>query len=327
MGGVPDERTARGLGALIGADLALLAADDREIVAVVEDCLERAPRTEVRELAERMRTTGATWGYHPPSPLARRISRRVVGHLLREGSGLDGRETLDHVRSLGKGAPGVVMMGNHLSFVDVNALDCLLAGAGHDDVAGRITALVGPKVFSDPLRRLASLCFGTVKMPQSPSRASGEARMSAREVARLAAPSLEAARERLRRGDHLVVFPEGARSRSGELQRLLPAASRYLDLAESVVVPFAMAGCERLLPIGESGLRRAKVRARLGPAVVGSRLLERSGRRRALAMHAIGFLIADLQAPARRGAYARVEGELCAAREIADKLVWSAAAE
>ena len=47
-----------------------------------------------------------------------------------------------------------------------------------------MTVLVGPKVYMLAVRRLASLCFGSIKIPQSQSRASGEAVMPRREVAR-----------------------------------------------------------------------------------------------------------------------------------------------
>ena len=62
--------------------------------------------------------------------------------------------------------------------------------AGYAEVANGLTVLAGPKVFAKPIRRMASLCFGAIKMPQSQSTASGEAVMPRREVARLAQETL-----------------------------------------------------------------------------------------------------------------------------------------
>ena len=67
------------------------------------------------------------------------------------------------------------------------------------EVADRMTVLVGPKVYMLPVRRLASLCFGAIKIPQSQSRASGEAVMPRREVARLAMQTLQSVAQRYAR--------------------------------------------------------------------------------------------------------------------------------
>ena len=84
----------------------------------------------------------------------------------------------------------VFFIANHLSYIDANVIDALLVDAGYAEVANGLTVLAGPKVFALPIRRMASLCFGAIKMPQSQSTASGEAVMPRREVARLALATL-----------------------------------------------------------------------------------------------------------------------------------------
>ena len=268
------------------------------------------------QLGERAVATGADWGYHPPDPVARSISRAMMRRVLEPGSGLENGAALEAARS-----SRVLLLGNHLSFVDVNVLDQLMAEAGYGDVAERITALVGPKVFASPIRRLASLCFGTIKLAQSASRASGEALMRPREVARLAIATIRTTQQRQSEGDHVLVFPEGSRSRSARLERCLAAVARYLETPDTVVIPWGHTGSERLMPLGADRVQSATVRVRIGTPLPAARLLEACSGHRQLVMDVVGFLIAEALPEEYRGLYARAEGELAEAHGIARGLL------
>jgi 1-acyl-sn-glycerol-3-phosphate acyltransferase len=282
---------------------------------LLEPSLRGLDEATFRDVLERTRSAGADWGYHSPNGFIRSLSRLVIARVLESGSGLEGGEALARTS-----AGSAVLVGNHLSYVDVNVLDCLLAGAGHAAFADRITALVGPKVYTAPIRRLASLSFGTIKIPQSGRIASEEAVMPAREIAQIASRSLEVARERLGAGDHLLIFPEGSRSRSAALRPLLPAVARYFEQGADVMVPFAHWGTERLVPIAEDHVYPTRVHARIGPGFAIAELLARCGRRRSLLSDTLGFLIADLLPPAYRGVYGEVEPGKDEARKIASDL-------
>jgi 1-acyl-sn-glycerol-3-phosphate acyltransferase len=262
----------------------------------------------------RLQTTGADWGYYPPDPVARAVSR--LGHSLvaAEGSSLLDEGGLSSARR----AP-VVLIGNHLSFIDANSVDFLLQRAGWQDVADNLTVLVGPKVYAEPIRRVASLCFGTIKMPQSTSRASGEAVMSRRETLRLAELTLDHVRARRARGDHLLLFGEGSRSRTGRMQRTLAAVARYVEQPFATIVPFGIWGTERMVPVNDERAHSAPVHVRVGRALEAAELFERGGRRRGLLADALGFLIADLLPPEHRGCYAVPDVDLADARALADQ--------
>jgi 1-acyl-sn-glycerol-3-phosphate acyltransferase len=277
--------------------------------------LREAGDWELRAFLERVAATGDQWGYHPPDPLARRISRAIHRVLLEPGSHLAGIEALEVARER-----PVLFLGNHISFGDANVLEHFISEAGYEDVAVRLMAAVGPKVYTSTLRRLASLCFGTIKLPQSASRASGEAVMPLREVARLSREALAEARERMLAGHHLIVFVEGTRSRSGAMQPALAAVARYLEFPGALVIPFGLAGSERLSPIDEPGLMPARVEGRLGSPVEARRILDACGRHRARAMNVVGTLVARLIPPAHRGVYAEDAAEHSGARAIADFL-------
>ena len=276
-----------------------------------------APPGQVRGFFRQLAESGGRWGYEPPHPLGQRLSELVLSDRLEQGSKLANATALDQV-----GERPMVFVGNHLSFVDANVLAHLLARSGHEQLARRLCVIVGPKVFSKPVRRVATLCFGTVKTPQSVSRASGAARMSAREVARFAARSLAAAHERLDAGDALLIFVEGSRSRSGTMQRALTGVARYLKRPELLVVPFGLAGSEQLTPIASAEfLYRTQVHARVGQPFTAASLRRCSSRRPSLMMDVVGFCIAACLPPGYRGVYDGSHAELAEARELSGGLV------
>jgi hypothetical protein len=155
---------------------------EREVIERrVEEELAPFTVADLDRFAARLAQTSADWGFHPHDPIARRVSRLAHTLVLQQPSELSGAESLEIARRR-----PVFIVANHLSYVDANVLDALIANAGYADVADKLTVLVGPKVYLLPVRRLASMCFGAIKIPQSQSHASGDAVMPRREVARLA---------------------------------------------------------------------------------------------------------------------------------------------
>ena len=68
----------------------------------------------------------------------------------------------------------IAEMGGLAEKMVIEAVDALASGDAA--LANRLTAVAGPKVFTSRERRFSSLCFGTIKVPQSSEVASGEAR-------------------------------------------------------------------------------------------------------------------------------------------------------
>lgn len=175
--------------------------------------------------------------------------------------------------------------------------------SGCGALANRLTALAGPKVFTSRERRFSSLCFGTVKVPQSAEVASGAAVLNARDVARAARQSTDVARERLREGDALLLFGEGTRSRTGEMQPMLAAVARYFDVPGTWILPAGLVGPEALFPVENSTLRPARLALQLGHPIRAGALVERAARDRRLVMDAVGLAVAEVLQPAYRGVY------------------------
>ena len=283
------------------------SALERQIMELLAD----ASDTEIAAAGQRMATTGHSWGYHAPDPICRKLSRLAHRLVLLPGSGLDPSDALAHARRR-----PVFFISNHLSYIDANVIDALLVGAGFAEVADGLTVLAGPKVYSQPIRRLASLCFGTIKMPQSQSTASGDAVMPRREVARLALETLATVEERRLKGEQLLVFVEGTRSRTAAMQRVLPAAARYFEAPGTTIVPLGLWGTERLMRPETEKVMPTEVHARAGRAIDAGDLFERAAGKRPVVADVLGYLIADLLPPEHRGEYASGETAL-AARSVA----------
>jgi 1-acyl-sn-glycerol-3-phosphate acyltransferase len=274
------------------------ASDTREIRACLERAIDESGPDAIERMAERLARSGSDWAYYPRDPLARRIHCELAPRVLKHEPIVTGTEHLAAV----SGKP-VVIVANHLSYSDANVLDVVLQKVGATSLADRLTVVAGPKVYSSVSRRFSSLCFGTIKVPQSTERSSDEAVMNPRDVARAARRAIEIAQERLQLGEALLVFPEGSRSRSGEMQKFLPATARYLDLSDTWVLPAAITGTERLFPIDAGALSPVPIAVTFGPPISADALHAHTrGNRRAM-MDTIAGVVAQLLPNEYRGVY------------------------
>jgi len=269
-----------------------------EIRAALERELAAAGPQAVLDLKTNV-TADYGWAYYAPDPLARRIHHRLADRFLTRDSQLFGAE---HFAVVGE-AP-VVMFANHLSYSDANVIDILLRRVGATSLSDRLTAMAGPKIFTSRERRFSSLCFGTIKVPQSADVSSEDAVLNVREVARAARSAIDAARLRLAEGDALLLFGEGTRSRRAAMQPMLAGVARYLEDVDAWILPVGLEGSEFLFPVEDAALHPARVVMRIGRPFRAKDLIAQAGEDRRVVMDAVGLAIAGLVSPDYRGAYA-----------------------
>jgi 1-acyl-sn-glycerol-3-phosphate acyltransferase len=65
----------------------------------------------------------------------------------------------------------------------------------------------------------------------------------------------------------LLIYPEGARTRSGRMQPFLRAVYRYFKVPGTRIVPAALVGTAEVMPVGENRARPESCSLAFGPAL------------------------------------------------------------
>jgi 1-acyl-sn-glycerol-3-phosphate acyltransferase len=278
----------------------VVAEAKAEVAAGMERLQREVPERDWEQLHAGLQVLGDGYNSWPADPLAMRICAAYLGPLLpMERCSLSGLEHLEHALDRVADRGRVMLVGNHLSYGDTNVLGQLLGRAGRADLIGRLTAVAGPKVYSEPFRRLATAGMGSIKVEQSTRVATDQRTVSPREMARIARRCLDLAGEAMDGGGLVVLYPEGTRSRNRRMQPFLKATARWLTLPETVLVPSALWGSDGLW--GDDGLMRpAECHVRFGPALDPEPIRAEGGRAAVLeAAHAaLAELLPDDYRPA-----------------------------
>lgn len=193
---------------------------------------------------------GDTIQLYEAHPLLRPLAREWCDAVLKTVT-VAGVEHVD--AALAKGP--VVIIGNHLSYVDTQATDAALAHIGRADIADRLVTVAGPKVYESLFRRFAAACLSTLPVPQSG--AVSDANVSARDLARQAILSLKIGKSLPDLGLVLQIYPEGTRTRSGRMGSFLRGVHRYLAAPGCHIVPMSHSGTDVMFPTDSSTLSPA----------------------------------------------------------------------
>ena len=211
--------------------------------ARVREVVEQATDQDLAETLAIFGRAGDAYRPHEAAPVLRRISRAYIPVPCGDAQA-QGIEHLESVRGRNQ-----LWICNHLSYVDTQVTDALTAKAGCD-VIDDVLVVAGPKVYTEPFRRLAAVALNTLMTAQSSQLSTNASGLSAREIAEIAVTSMkQAATWRAERGP-VLLYPEGTRSRSGRLGSFLRAAGRWTRGAE-VIVPVAITGSENLFAYDE----------------------------------------------------------------------------
>ncbi len=261
---LPVEVTRRTLpdwvGAHVEAPEGLHAAMRREVESVIAGFTDQ----QLQRLQDTFAAAGDAYRLHPADPVARAITRAFMAYLSPQW-GVDGQEHLR--RFLAEGPRRRLVVCNHLSYTDTQLTDSLLCKAGLSDAADRLVAIAGPKVYTDPWRRMAAIALNTRKTAQSSAVATEQDSLGPRELAAVAFETIAECERLMDAGYLILLYPEGSRSRTGRLRPFLRAASRYLQLPELQILPMAQVGSESIFPIDSPIMHPGEARLAFGPAI------------------------------------------------------------
>ena len=217
------------------------------------------------------------------------IVARVAAGLARLGLSLLARVRVEGLADLPRSGP-LIVVANHLS----NADPPLVVGWLTPALGRQLHILAKEALFVGPV--------GAFLRSQgvTPVRAGGSD-----------VDAFRTARDVLRRGEVLCIFPEGTRSRTGELQAPRPGVALLAANSGAPILPVGISGTDRFLGRGKRLPRlRAPIALRVGrPFTVAAA----EGRQRRAQIEAASDLImrriGELVEPRHRGRYGRPDGE------------------
>jgi 1-acyl-sn-glycerol-3-phosphate acyltransferase len=279
--------------ALIPAWLAAFVAGDTAALSAIRVAEVVAQLDDVHLMAtmERLTTTGDGYGFFEVDPAARKITRAYMDSFS-AGSTIFGLDRLSAAAAAGP----VLIVCNHLAYCDTVLKDMVIAQAGAEHLADRLIAVAGPKVYETPFRRMASLSIGTIKTAQSTAITHDEGALSPREVAEIAVRSVLTAHEQMRSGGLVVLYGEGSRSRDQRFGPFIKATRKYAKFPGCQVMPLALSGTDRLMPIAQPQMHLGTAEVRVGEVI----LVDDLGPTRAIeaAWHQIANMLPKDHSPA-----------------------------
>ena len=187
------------------------------------------------------------WQFTRPAIVARELTARLfgppLGWVLR-GPHVTGREHLDGLQG------AIIICPTHASHFDFSAVRLAL-GPRHRH---RLAPAVAADYFSaNPFRWFFAAWLGAFAFNRA---------------GRGGADSFELATKLLGEGWSVLVFPEGTRSRTGEIARFKPGVGLMATRTGRPVLPVRIVGTHRVLPKGATLPRRAAVEVRFGEPLV-----------------------------------------------------------
>lgn len=174
--------------------------------------------------------------------MLKQVSRLTLGPLARALF----RATIVGKKNVPSKGP-VILASNHLSFID--SVVITLFSPRPVSFLAKDTYFTG-KGFKGLVSRTFFTSIGAIPVTRGAGQAAQEA--------------LDAGLGLLRDGEAFAIYPEGTRSRDGRLYRGKTGVAWLALTAGVPVVPVALAGTNKVQPVGSKGIRPAKVTIQFG---------------------------------------------------------------
>ncbi len=220
----------------------------------------------VRDLFESIRKPSTKEVFFRSLKWNRRIIFWYAKKLVRPDSTIEPLDRLQAINQLRKEKHAITFISNHLTYADSHIIETLLIRFGFRDLARHIIHIAGQKTFVIT-RRLFTRSLNTIRVYQP------KARVDKTMKRKMNTRALKWAAHLKRRGYSVLVFPEGTRTR--RQKRFNPAAANpkaTIYFRDSHVVPLALMGAEKIMPVGRILQTPATVRLRVGEPIDNQKL-------------------------------------------------------
>jgi 1-acyl-sn-glycerol-3-phosphate acyltransferase len=229
-----------------------------EVATRVAAALDELDDRQLSTILEAYATAGETVRFLPYVPAARHVSREFV-RCVPTTTSTFGVDVLTEVVEQG---PCLVVC-NSLSYADSQFIDLLLSDVEDEDTTDRLVFLAGPRAYDHPYRRLAAVALNTVPVAPCPPRRFAPAA----EHSGIAGDAVELARQLLRGGYAVVLYPELLRSRSRSFGSFVEAACAFVPEQELRIVPMALTGSDEAFPVHQHQLGPAPITLSAGEPI------------------------------------------------------------
>jgi 1-acyl-sn-glycerol-3-phosphate acyltransferase len=202
-----------------------------------------------------------------------RSNRRLVlwyaSKLVLRHSAIETVDRLQRIDQFRKEKKSITFICNHLTYADSHIIETLLIRNGFRDLAKHLIHIAGQKTYEMP-RRWFTRSLNTIRVyqPKAPVEKEFKRKMNSR--------ALKWAAHLKKHGYSLLVFPEGTRTR--KLTRFNPSLANpktTVYFKNSFVVPLALMGAEKIMPVGQIFQSRSAVKLRIGDPVDHEQLAQR----------------------------------------------------
>lgn len=248
----------------VAAHATLPPEDGAALQSALQQLVDQADDELLAGLLSTFGSAGAEYRLYPAHPFARQVTR-VYMRAMTPTFSVTG---LDHLDAFVAAGGRRMIVCNHLSYTDTQITDSLFCLEGRSEVADRLVAIAGPKVYTDSWRRLAAISLNTRKTAQSSTVATEQEALDARSLAAVAFETMEDCARLMDEGWIILLYPEGTRSRTGRMGPFLRAAGRYLRIEGLRVLPMAQAGTDHVFPIDDPAMHPAHVSLSFGAPFV-----------------------------------------------------------
>lgn len=196
--------------------------------------------------------------FFPSLEFNRKLLLWYADKVVLENSIVEPKETLKQVDELRKKGTPLTFICNHLTYADSHVIEALLIRKGFRDLADHMVHIAGQKTFEFS-RRVLTRSLNTIRVYQP------KANIDSILKKKMNARALKWAAHLKRRGYSLLVFPEGTRTRLEKRFNLKSANPKTtIYFRNSKVIPLALMGSEKVMPVGSILQHRAAVELRVG---------------------------------------------------------------